>query len=456
MSFANLTKLHAIGILYFIFSGFYVRGQYTIKEFPKIGDTIPSFKLNDLHYFAKKKARSADFKGKPMILDFFGLGCESCFRSFPEVNALKKEFEGRIQFILVGKTAPGIQKQYENYRKYYNLDLPVDYDDSTIWNQFGVLLVPYTVWIDADGVIRQLTISSALSSNRLNDFIQGKRLSLSVTVNQKDSEQRTGSDKYFYDYRKPFLVGGNGGADSSFLYRSVLCNWDYRSYFWSDRYISSKNKNRVQEIGVGLNALFNLAYGDTVPFLYPLFLRDVDSLPNHYGQWAANPLVESSRSSLFNFDPYSPKNVYSYALIIPDSNLSAKKLQQMMQRDLKNYFSMYATVEVRKMPCWKIIASENAEKMLKTRGGEPAWTDSPSDFSLQNQPVNSLLVQIWGLFQNEPIFVDETNITYNIDLIIHAILSDMNDIKKELQKYGLDLVRAEKDMKTIVIRDLSY
>ena len=239
------------------------------KDYPKIGDTIPNFILKDLHYSKYKHLNSAVFKGKPLIIDFFSIGCKACFESFPEVNSLKKEFEGRVEFILIAKQSPGLQKQYEKYMNHYQLSLPVDYDDSTIWNQFGVLLVPYTVWVDQNGIIKQITTSFALTKDRINNFIQGKSQSFAISVNKKDDEnKKKGIWIYnnFYDNQKPLLINGNGGPDSSFLFRSLLCKWDYKTYFYRDLFIGSRNKNRIQEIGVSLNILFNLAYGDTVPF----------------------------------------------------------------------------------------------------------------------------------------------------------------------------------------------
>ena len=441
------------GFLFLTFLSFLFKGHsqsLTQQKFPKIGDHSPAFLLNDLHYYSKTKTSSTEFNGKPMIIDFFSEGCDGCFISLPHVDSLKKEFEGKVQFLLIGMKSSGIAKQYDKYMKHYGLNMPVDYDDSTIWNLFGARLVPYIVWIDANGIVRQLTNSFALNRSRIQNLLEGKTQPLTVSVNQSD-DQNENYYNNFYDNTKPLLIGGNGGADTSFLFRSVLCKWDYRTYFHRDPFISSANKSRIQEVGPSLNILFELAFGDTVNSQMPRVIGDTEI--NHYGQWARFPLVESNRSSLFNFDQDSAKNIFSYSLILPDSNYTAKKLQQMMQNDLKNYFSFDVTVEKREMPCWKIVAGKNAEELIKTKGGPPSWTGNFSGFTLQNQPINSLLVEIWGFHQYEPIFIDETGISYNIDLKIDAVLTDLNDIKKALQKNGLDLVRGEKEMKVIVIRD---
>ncbi len=296
-------------------------------EFPKIGDTCPVFLLNDLHYYKKGTASSKEFKGKPLIIDFFSVGCKACFMSFPHIDSLRKEFEGKVQFILIGKSSPGLQNQYEKYMKHYRLDLPVDYDDSTIWNQFGVLGVPHTIWVDGKGIIRQITTPFALIPERINLFLEGRDMSLNVDETRIDTnyqDQYKGIYDNFFDFKQPLLIGGNGGTDNSFLFRSVLCKWDYRCSFWQHPYFNTRNKTRVQEIGVTLGKLFNLAYGDTVDFLTPRFTGEED-IPNHYSEWASQPLVESKRSYLFESDQDSTKNIYSYSLILPDSTASTRR-----------------------------------------------------------------------------------------------------------------------------------
>jgi thiol-disulfide isomerase/thioredoxin len=450
-------KMRFLFILFFLFSDLKAQTQIIRKEYPKIGDTVPTFMLSDLHYYTKTKASSAEFKGKPMILDFFSAGCSACFATFSKLNELKKEFAGKVQFMLVGYKTPGIEKQYDKYRRHYHLDLPVDFDESTIKNQFGVASMPYTLWIDSSGTIRQITTSFALSSARINNLLAGKPQSLSIPINQEYVDHVDSGKLYynnFFDSDKPLLIDGNGGADSAFLYRSMLCVWDNRSYVFADLFIGSKNGNRVQEIGSDVNWLFTLAYGDTVDFLKTRMRYEDEKLLNHYGQWALTPVNESSQTDLFHSDADYIKNLFSYSLIIPVANASALKLQRIMQRDLKNYFSLEAKVEIRKMPCWRIIALKGSEKMLRTKGGDPQWAGDFSGFRFINQPMHSLLLEIWSFHQRDGVFLDDTGIDYNIDIKFDAILTDISDIKRELQKHDLDLVRGEKEMKVIVIRDV--
>jgi thiol-disulfide isomerase/thioredoxin len=457
---SNLSANNCLLVLIFIlcFCNKGVSQKTTPNRYPKIGDTCPAFRLNNLHYYKKSKADYSDFKGKPIILNFFAGGCKASFLTLPKLYELKKEFDGKVQFILIGNPDPisnvgharsFLQEQYEKYQKYYHLDLIVNYDDSvsTLWNQFGVHGVPYTVLIDSTGNIRYLTTAGALTADRINKFIRGERMNLVVANNLGDSEM-------YYDPTKPLLIGGNGGPDSAFSYRSILSNWDYRTDFHRINYISSKNRNQINVTGADLGLLYCLAYGDTVEFILPPFPEEINAkVRNTYSQWYTLPVLNTKRKGLFKFDEFSGENLFNYSLIVPDSMANPLALQKMLKKELENCFSFKVSVEIRRMPCWKIVRYGNASISLRTKGGEPYWEESFSGVSFKNQPVSSLLLQIWSYYQLGPTFIDDTGINYNIDLDLKANMTDINDIRKALRKNGLDLVKGEKWLKTIVIRD---
>ena len=50
-------------------------------------------------------------------------------------------------------------------------------------------------------------------------------------------------------------------------------------------------------------------------------------------------------------------------------------------------------------------------------------------------------------------FIDETGLTQQFDFIITEQVKNFDEFKKYLQTLGLDLVKGEKEMKVVVIRD---
>ncbi len=125
-----------------------------------------------------------------------------------------------------------------------------------------------------------------------------------------------------------------------------------------------------------------------------------------------------------------------------------------MQRDLQNYFGFDVTVELRMMPCWELVASNIAKEKLKTKGGRPKFDgDYLSGFRLTNQPVFHIIKSLWAMHQLGPPFMDRTGISNNIDFVMESGTFDLNDALECLRKNGLDLVKNEKEMKVIVIRN---
>jgi thiol-disulfide isomerase/thioredoxin len=428
-------------------------GQPVPNVYPKVGDSCPSFILKNLHYYSKSKIHSSELHGKPIILDFFSAGCSACFRSFPMVSALSKQFKGQVQFFLIGKTSSGLQEQYEKYMKHFGINLPVEYDDSSLWNQFGIVQVPYTIWIDSAGIIQYITDALALGKDRIDNLLSGKKQSLTVMDNAFVIRNENLGYKY-YDPSKRFLLSGNGGSDTNYLFRSILSNWDRKCYWVSDVFISATNGNRLNEIGMNLDMLYRLAYGDTVMTVSPPEIGEIAGTQlNHYGQWANQLVLETSRKSIFDFDFNIPKNIFSYSLEIPNFSPSAERLQHIMQHDLNNYFNYDVTVEKRKMPCWILVSNGMLSSTLRTMGGNPSITSDNTQFILQNEPINYIINILWYYNQGGLVFFNETGIDYNIDIGMHCIFSDFEDVKKELNRNGLDLIKAEREMKVIVIRD---
>ena len=127
---------------------------------------------------------------------------------------------------------------------------------------------------------------------------------------------------------------------------------------------------------------------------------------------------------------------------------------EVLQRELHNWFNYEIKLEIRKMPYWKLIASEKAKINLPTKVHKSFYQGIPHvGFKAKNYPLKNLIVQLWANNQGEPPFIDETGIKGNIDISLDCVLTNLDDVKKALGKYGLNLIKGEKDMKVIVIRD---
>jgi thiol-disulfide isomerase/thioredoxin len=416
-------------------------------NYPEIGKRCPDFSLTDVSYFSKQQVSLNDFKGKYLILDFWDRTCIACIQSFPETNKLQEEFKDKIQFLLVGTSGPLIKPLYERFREKFDLHLAAAYD-STLYRRFGVESYPHAVWINEKGIVVGITTNTQVNEKNIRIFLQGKDPGLTEKNDIRKNDPKAVTQKRINGF-KPLLLNGNGGDDTTFLYRSVLAGWkkEYRQ-FTAQTFFWTFPRNNFLVVNVGLNMLYKMAYGDTME------CTPVPGLKNSYGQYWTRLLLEITDSSLFEADYATGKNIFCYNLIVPPANADKLWMQQIMQRDLQNYFRYEVKLENRMMPCWNLVATNEAREKLKTKGAPTAEKGYfLTGFELINRPVSRLIYSLWAMNQTGPPFFDETGISGNIDLKMEKGSFDFNDALKELRKNGLDLVKGEKEMKVIVVRN---
>ena len=96
----------------------------------------------------------SDFKGKPVVLNFWASWCGPCKIEMPDFNEKYLELGEDINFIMVNST-DGSRETVEiasEFIKSTGYSFPVYYDnDSDASMKYGVYSLPTTFFIDADG-----------------------------------------------------------------------------------------------------------------------------------------------------------------------------------------------------------------------------------------------------------------------------------------------------------------
>lgn len=96
----------------------------------------------------------SDFKGKPVVLNFWASWCGPCKMEMPDFNEKYLELGENINFIMVNST-DGSRETVEiasEFIKSTGYSFPVYYDnDSDASMKYGVYSLPTTFFIDADG-----------------------------------------------------------------------------------------------------------------------------------------------------------------------------------------------------------------------------------------------------------------------------------------------------------------
>lgn len=112
----------------------------------------PDFTVYDLDGNAHKLS---DFRGKPVILNFWASWCGPCKMEMPDLEKAYQEYGDQIQFMLVDLT-DGSQETVEKasaFIKEQGYTFPVFYDTAMEGAYaYGVSGIPVTYFINAEGV----------------------------------------------------------------------------------------------------------------------------------------------------------------------------------------------------------------------------------------------------------------------------------------------------------------
>jgi len=403
-----------------------------------IGDKAPPVEINATNYISNK-LNLGDLKGKLVILDFWSHICASCIKSFSRIDSLQKIFGEKIQIILVNKESSDATDLFFKLRKKLKRpNLPFVCGDTILHKLFPHYSVPYHVWIDSKGIIRYMTDGFTATKENIDAFL---------------------SDNYFQARNFKTIKYVPSLFDSIWI--NSLDYFSYISTCIEGIHLSASKKQGYEQISVhcaSIAELYQKAFNesDEINFKFSrpgrLILEVLDSFS-----------YQRPKNSNLLTDWYQKKNSYNYHLLLPQNKASEK--YKIMQADLNRYFGLSASIETRRMPTLVLVRTSNANKLL-TKGNKSNqnfyWTTEQSiKFDsiryFNNQPY-TIFSKRFGYYLESKFnlpFIDATGITQAIDIKFSGISIDsanLQVLRKELNKYDLDILEIEYPLEVLVIK----
>lgn len=407
------------------------------KNYPVVGKPCPDFTLTDVHSYANRQLSLADLKGKHVILDFWADGCVSCIQSFPKLSDLQELYRDKLAIVIVGAESPNIRRIYDKVQKRYNLKLISAYDSVISRPPFKMEGgVPWSVWIDDKGIVKAVTYK--ITKDWVEKFMAGEPFNFEdVSYDFANRERKA------YNNELPLFIDGNGGSnDTSFLFRSVLARWKPGMYVGENKMLYDHINPRFEMAGYPIAAFYCVAYAGSF------------GLPLDSFYW--DPIIESKDSMVLNRSGRETADRYSYSLCVPKEKADMKYVMQIMQTDLRNYFGYEGKVEEREMPCLLLTVTDKRkfEKMKSSYNDTIALEAGADNIIALNRPVDLIANVLKGSTQAGVLKIfNETGYSGNLNLRINALTTDLDEIKKVINKQGLDIVYGKRKMNVLVIRD---
>ncbi|TDL97838.1 thiol-disulfide oxidoreductase ResA [Macrococcus brunensis] len=127
-----------------------------------VGDDAPEFELQKMD---GSTVKMSDYKGKGVILNFWGTWCEPCKREMPALSENYEEYKGKnveVLAIHLRKTPQQVEQFFSGLKK--EVHLPVAFDkDNEVADAYGIDPLPTTVVIDKNGKVK------AIHKGEMND-----------------------------------------------------------------------------------------------------------------------------------------------------------------------------------------------------------------------------------------------------------------------------------------------
>lgn len=165
----------------------------------KVGDQIPKTAIAGL-YPTRLKVPTALPSAKLTVLDFMGTYCGACIKILPEMEAIQKEFSGKLDVFLVSEEVPAKLKSWSAAR---NMGIPFLKNAAKLKESFPHEYISHLVWIDAGGRIIAMTGKEYFTRKNIALALSGATLAWPV---KDDRKPGFGTASLIEEGAKPLLM----------------------------------------------------------------------------------------------------------------------------------------------------------------------------------------------------------------------------------------------------------
>ncbi len=134
----------------------------------RVGESAPDFKLQNLD---GQLISLSDFRGKPVLINFWATWCKFCRYEMPYLQQIYEEWSDKGLVVLTIDIGESPSKVKE-FLQALNLSLPVLLDtNEKVAQKYNVPPVPTTFFIDSDGTIQVKIIGAFPSKEAIEQHL---------------------------------------------------------------------------------------------------------------------------------------------------------------------------------------------------------------------------------------------------------------------------------------------
>lgn len=324
--------------------------MFTFKSFSQtyqalqIGDKVPDITLKGFFDDDKKSVKISElYKGKLLILDFWGTWCTACLNEMQTFPRLKAKFGDKLNIVAVGyEEKKAIEALFKRSPQYHSKQWITLYKDSILTRTlFPHKSIPHLAWIDATGKVIAITDGEYLNPVNIENAISGKNLDVRL------KQDLLGPD----DIDRPFNL-----MDTNFVARTIVTRrvpgisfdskqpytltkpYKYNRIFMGNETIQNMYWFGIADgtVAFGNNSRLKFEIKDSLKFIHPKYAPKSFKLSNYK-----------------NYDNWADSNLYCYDLVLPKL-VPDSLIRQYFLADLNRYFNLNGRWDYRMTDCYVI------------------------------------------------------------------------------------------------------
>lgn len=357
----------------------------------KIGEQVPDVSYQHILNYPSAQLKLSDFKGKLLILDFWGVHCSTCIKEMPEMQAYQEKFKDQLQILLVttdSKTQ--IQELKKNSAFFSKIDLPIIYNDSTLTQLFPWTAYGLHVWIDRNGKVRYRTNGGSYTETDISNFLAGYMPSLASR-----------DDTTKFNSNIPIWLEGNGRQLKHIKYYSYITD-ALPDYAGGDGTLI-------------IDSITNLPVG--VKFINAAVLNLYITAYNEWGNNTFDSIKYEIKDSTKYFFPdkgdvykWFRENTVSYELRVPSTK--STELFAVMRQDLERYFDLKGEIDTIQKPLYVLSIDTFLYEQHKKRLAEKNQMTS----NIKTITFKELLAALSKLKNANVIINSNANFPYEVQM----------------------------------------